>query len=129
MLLAGAACAATPALAQQVPAETPNDQQAFSAVVDGRPIGEARIADAREPAPIDEADLKELRGGETIMVANQTLTGITSGNVINGNYTAGNVSLSDHALSNFTGLGNLSINTGAMVSLQAGMNLTINVGN
>ena len=38
------------------------------------------------------------------------------------------VSLSDFALSNFNGVGNLLINTGGQVSLQTGMNLIINVG-
>ena len=38
------------------------------------------------------------------------------------------VSLSDNALSGFNGVGNVLINTGAQVSLQAGMNLTINIG-
>ena len=59
---------------------------------------------------------------------NQTLVAITSGNVIAGDYVAGNVSLSDNALSNFSGIGNVLINTGAQVSLQTGMNVTINVG-
>lgn len=77
---------------------------------------------------LTDSQLADLRGGEALVVSNQTLTAITSGNVINGNYTAGNVSLSDQALSNFNGVGNLLINTGAQVSLQTGMNLTINVG-
>ena len=62
-----------------------------------------------------------------MVVTNQSLVAITSGNVINGDYAAGNVSISDNALSNFNGLGNLLINTGAQVSLQTGMNVTINV--
>ena len=77
---------------------------------------------------LSDDELGELRGGETLLISNQTLTAITSGNVINGNYTAGNVTLSDHALSSFNGVGNLLINTGGQVSLQSGMNLTINVG-
>jgi hypothetical protein len=79
-------------------------------------------------AALDDGELSSLRGGEALVVSNQTLTAITSGNVINGNYVAGNVSLSDHALSSFNGVGNLLINTGGQVSLQTGMNLTINVG-
>lgn len=87
------------------------------------------------PAKVDEAsalsnaDLDQLRGGESVVVTNQTLTAMTSGNIINGNYSAGNVSLSDSAFSNFNGLGNVLINTGAQVSLQTGMNVTINVNN
>lgn len=80
-----------------------------------------------EPAALSDEALGQLRGGESMVVTNQTLVAITSGNVINGNYAAGNVSISDSALSNFNGLGNLLINTGAQVSLQTGMNVTINV--
>jgi hypothetical protein len=80
-----------------------------------------------EPAALSNADLDQLRGGESVAVTNQTLLAITAGNVINGNYSAGDVTLSDNALSNFNGLGNVLINTGAQVSLQTGMNVTINV--
>ena len=74
-------------------------------------------------------ELQTLRGGETLVVTNQTLNAITSGNVLNGDYAAGAVTLSDFALSNFNGVGNLLINTGAQVSVQSGMNLTINLAN
>lgn len=77
--------------------------------------------------PLSEADLAGNRGGQTLVVGNQTLTSVTKGNVLNGNYVAGSVTLSDKALSNFNGVGNIVINTGAQVSLQSGMNLTINV--
>jgi hypothetical protein len=80
-----------------------------------------------EPQFLLDGDLQQLRGGETLVVTDQTLVAVTSGNVINGNYTAGPVSISDMALSNFNGFGNLLINTGAQVSLQTGMNVTINV--
>lgn len=85
-------------------------------------------ADIANPVPLADGDLDELRGGESLVVGNQTLVAITSGNVIAGDYTAGSVSLSDFALSNFNGIGNLLINTGGQVSLQTGMNLIINVG-
>lgn len=81
------------------------------------------------PDALTDEELGKLRGGETTAISNQTLVAITTGNVINGNYVAGNVSLSDFSLSNFNGLGNVLINTGAQVSLQTGMNVTINVGN
>jgi hypothetical protein len=77
---------------------------------------------------LNESELGELRGGQTIIVGNQTLTAVTRGNILNGDYQAGAVTLSDNALSNFNGVGNLAINTGAQVSLQSGMNLIINVG-
>ena len=84
-------------------------------------------AEAEAPVALSDSALDELRGGESMVVTNQTLVAITSGNVINGDYAAGNVSISDNALSNFNGLGNLLNNTGAQVSLQTGMNVTINV--
>jgi hypothetical protein len=99
-----------------------------------RPAAAAQSGPAQaSPASIEglsmlsDSDLDKLRGGQEIVLTNQTLTAITSGNVINGNFTAGNVSISDFALSNFNGIGNLLINTGAQDSLQTGMNLTINV--
>jgi hypothetical protein len=77
--------------------------------------------------PLDASALDNLRGGQTIVVGNQTLTAITTGNVLNGDYTAGSISLSDNAFSSFNGFGNLAINTGAQVSLQSGMSVVINV--
>jgi len=79
-------------------------------------------------ADLSEEELSDQRGGQTIQLTNQTMLAITSGNILNGDYIAGAVTLSDNALSNFNGIGNLLINTGAQVSLQTGMNFTINVG-
>jgi len=76
---------------------------------------------------LTDADLADLRGGQAIVIANQTLTAIATGNSIGGDVSAGAVSLSDSALSGFNGLGNVVINTGSQVSLQAGMNVIINV--
>ncbi|HEV2593730.1 MAG TPA: hypothetical protein VGU01_00850 [Sphingomicrobium sp.] len=77
---------------------------------------------------LSDKELDALRGGDghTTVISNQMLSSVLTGDVINGNYTAGNVTISDSALSNFNGLGNLVINTGAQVSLQSGMNVTIN---
>jgi hypothetical protein len=88
----------------------------------------AVVRQARSNGPmLSDAELGEQRGGEALVVTNQTLTAITQGNVLNGDFAAGDVSLSDNAFSNFNGIGNIVINTGAQVSLQSGMNLTINV--
>lgn len=109
---------------------TPAWAEDVAATEDAVPV-EATMEAATDDAalePVSDETLVTLRGGEALTVANQTLVAITSGNVINGDYAAGSVSLSDFALSNFNGLGNLLINTGAQVSLQTGMNLTINVG-
>ena len=94
-------------------------------IVDSKPAAQAPPS---SQLVLSDAELGTLRGGEEIIVTNQTLEAITSGNLINGDYTAGSVSMSDNALSNFNGIGNLVINTGAQVSLQSGMNLTITVG-
>jgi opacity protein-like surface antigen len=122
LLLAGSAIAvATPASAEDV-------------LIDSTPLSTGVTLTAMEPvdlgdpAQLSDEELIELRGGEGLVVANQTLVAITSGNVISGDYVAGNVTLSDFALSNFNGVGNVLINTGGQVSLQTGMNLTINVG-
>jgi hypothetical protein len=114
LLAAAAMSFASPAQAQQSPAADPGSN------VTSDPIAGADI--------VNDDELGELRGGEAMIITNQTLVAITSGNVINGDYVAGNISLSDFALSNFNGLGNMLINSGAQVSLQTGMNVTINVG-
>jgi hypothetical protein len=76
---------------------------------------------------LSDTALDDQRGGQAMIVTNQTLLAISEGNTLNGDYTAGNVSISDNALSGFNGVGNVLINTGAQVNLQAGMNLTINM--
>jgi propanediol dehydratase small subunit len=88
----------------------------------------ATDAKPRSQHILSDQELNQERGGEALIVTNQTLTAITQGNVISGDFLAGDVSLSDNALSNFNGIGNIMINTGAQVSLQTGMNLTINIG-
>lgn len=82
----------------------------------------------RKSPMLDDTELDKLRGGQSLVITNQTMDSIVSGNVLKGDYTAGAVTLSDFALSNFNGVGNLLINTGAQVSAQSGMNLTINLG-
>ena len=82
----------------------------------------------RKSPMLNDNELETLRGGQSLVITNQTMESIVSGNVLKGDYTAGAVTLSDFALSNFNGVGNLLINTGAQVSAQSGMNLTINLG-
>lgn len=82
----------------------------------------------RKSPMLKDDELDTLRGGQSLVITNQTMDSIVSGNVLKGDYTAGAVTLSDFALSNFNGVGNLLINTGAQVSAQSGMNLTINLG-
>lgn len=82
----------------------------------------------RKTPMLNDSELETLRGGQSLVITNQSMESIVSGNVLKGDYTAGAVTLSDFALSNFNGVGNLLINTGAQVSAQSGMNLTINLG-
>jgi hypothetical protein len=85
--------------------------------------------DPGAPPTMTDDDLGDLRGGASIVIGNQTLVAISTGSVLNGNFTAGAVSLTDNAFSNFNGFGNLVINTGALNNLQSGMNVTINFAN
>lgn len=82
--------------------------------------------DARSALPLDDAALDHLRGGQAIVIANQSLTSVVAGD-IGGDVSGGAVTLSDNALSGFNGLGNIVINTGSQLSLQSGMNITINI--
>jgi hypothetical protein len=82
---------------------------------------------AEKPPQVVDAELGDQRGGDSAAVGNQIMNAATTGNVINGNYTAGGITVSDNALSAFSGLGNIVINTGAQVSVQSGMNITVNL--
>lgn len=101
---------ATPAVAQEVQAGAPTP-----VTTDALPI------------LLSETELAETRGGQTVIINNQTLKAITSGNVIGGDYVAGDVSFNDDAFANFAGVGNFTINTGAQNNLQTAMILTVNV--
>jgi hypothetical protein len=122
------------AFAEDTPqtALTDPETSAPDAQVDMAAIVDALVAEASTQVVVSglsDDDLGEQRGGQSLTISNQTLTAISTGSVLNGNYTAGAVSISDNALSNFNGFGNVLINTGAQNNLQSGMNLTINVNN
>lgn len=87
------------------------------------------LADIENDGDFSDEELDAARGGSTIVVGNQTLNAVNSGGVINGDFSAGSINLSDNALTNFNGFGNLVINTGAQNNLQSGMNVTINFAN
>ena len=122
-VVAGAlVAAASPAFADTVvAANAAQPPQATQSTTPSKPDS------AESLTTLSSADLDKLRGGEEIVVSDQNLNALTSGNLINGNNVAGNVSISDMAFSNFNGVGNILINTGSQNSLQTGMNLTINV--
>ncbi|MEM9500806.1 MAG: hypothetical protein AAF941_03055 [Pseudomonadota bacterium] len=88
----------------------------------------AKPTDALEaPAILSLDDLAKMRGGEQTAISQQTFISDNSAGTINGDFIAGDVSISDNALSNFNGLGNIVINTGAQSTLQAGLGVTINI--
>jgi hypothetical protein len=89
-------------------------------------IANSEITPPETDNALSDDALSDLRGGQAIVIGNQTLNAVNSGSTLNGNYTAGSVALTDNALSNFNGLGNVLINTGAQNNLQSAMNVTIN---
>lgn len=127
--LCASICAA-PSVAQTIAADhgsvVPPAQQGDMIVVTAKMP--TNLTKPQSKHVVTNSELDAQRGGEQLIVTNQTLTAITQGNVLNGDFLAGDVNLSDSALSSFNGVGNILINTGAQVSLQTGMNLTINIG-
>lgn len=121
----------TPAVAQLAPPDSavsvPSPMLSYAIPVDAAAPSITVRAERKLPMLAD-SELDTQRGGQSLVITNQTMESIVSGNVLKGDYTAGAVTLSDFALSNFNGVGNLLINTGAQVSAQSGMNLTINLG-
>src|SRR3546814_2755350 len=70
------------------------------------------VRPARQSPMLKDSELDTQRGGQSLVITNQTMDSIVAGNVLNGDYTAGSVALSDFALSNFNGVGNLLIKIG-----------------
>ena len=123
----------TAGLSVPVSAQLPPPDAAAPLVTAADPVSASAVPatlmqrERRSPM-LKDSELDTQRGGQSLVITNQTMDSIVSGNVLKGDYTAGAVTLSDFALSNFNGVGNLLINTGAQVSAQSGMNLTINLG-
>ncbi len=117
-----------PAWANSPSQEAPPSVTAEAAPAEIVVIAAPPVRTERKSPMLKDNELDTLRGGQSLVITNQTMESIVSGNVLKGDYTAGAVTLSDFALSNFNGVGNLLINTGAQVSAQSGMNLTINLG-
>lgn len=117
LAMVGAILPCTGAIAQTTPPAETSPEQAV-------PIDAP--ASQRLPILLDTDELQASRGGTTIIVNNQTLSAVNSGNVL-GDFVAGDVFFSDNALSNFSGIGNFTINTGAQNNLQTGMILTVNI--
>ena len=116
--------------AQQDPIEiSPTEDLAAITVTGLVVIDIPALSDVENDGDLSDEELDAARGGSTIVVGNQTLNAVNSGGVINGDFSAGSISLADNALTNFNGFGNLVINTGAQNNLQSGMNVTINFAN
>lgn len=116
--------------AQQDPIEiSQTDHLAIATVAELVVIDMPALSDVENDGDLSDEELDAARGGSTIVVGNQTLNAVNSGGVINGDFSAGSISLADNALTNFNGFGNLVINTGAQNNLQSGMNVTINFAN
>jgi hypothetical protein len=125
---------AAPVVSAAAPSQAASAAEASASAASSAPAAPAAspaAATSSDPfaqaVPLSDADLSQHRGGESIVVGNQTLRAVTSGNIVNGDITAGAVNISDGALANFNGVGNFAINTGTQVSLQSGMNLIINI--
>lgn len=121
-------------IASQVRAEAPDTLPSTPMTSEKRGDERPRLASATETHSQDSKalmvpleQLARMRGGAQTAVNQQTFISDNSGGTIGGDFTAGDVSLSDNALSSFNGLGNIVINTGAQSSLQAGLGVTINI--
>ncbi len=128
-LLIGLATILMPGAALAAEGDAPQPPAPIAAPVLAEAAASAENAQNETTAPIADTELAGERGGHALAIGNQTLTAINTGSVISGNYNAGGVSISDNALSNFNGIGNVVINTGAQNNLQSGMNLVINIVN
>lgn len=130
-LLAGPA-GTTPAPVADIPEPAPEVADASTAAADdsasASPDVIVPILFGHDVETLSADELKEQRGGSTFIVNNQTLLGVVQGNVVGGDYVAGQVALSDSALSNFNGLLSLAINTGLQSNIISGMAVTINLG-
>ena len=127
MLIAGLAVIAIPTLASTAYAQDAAQPTIDTAATPAAIVTLTPTLTFSDYDALSDTDLGELRGGDAIVVGTQTLTATTTGNVINGNFAAGNIAITGNALSNFNGLGNLVINTGAQNSLQSATNVTINI--
>lgn len=129
----GLAILGSPVVAQSSQAPSPDGEKSQTAPSTSQ--DEAKTFAPASPAASDDlpvllgaTELETERGRATIVLNQQDIEGVVSDNVL-GDYAAGDISLSDNALANFSGVGNFLFNTGAQNNLQAGMTLTITIEN
>jgi hypothetical protein len=106
-LFAGGLASATFASAQEMPASNPGD------------VTEV----------LSTEDMDALAGGtgvDIVMITDQTLTALNSGNTVIGETVdSGQVNLGSGAFSGYSGLGNFVINTGHNNNLQSSMSVSV----
>ncbi|HKX87764.1 MAG TPA: hypothetical protein VJM13_01025, partial [Sphingopyxis sp.] len=96
-----------PAWAQSPPPEAPPPVAAEAVPAEIVVTAAIPVRTERKSPMLNDNELDTLRGGQALVITNQTMESLVSGNVLKGDYTAGAVTLSDFALSNFNGVGNL----------------------
>lgn len=89
----------------------------------------ATVPARAEPVPVTDGLLAQAHGMADLRLVEQTTTiastGTVEGNVINGDFSTGMVTLGNGALDNFNGLALFNINTGNNVAINSSM--TVNV--
>ena len=75
-----------------------------------------------------EAELAEIRGGESTAVSLQDMRSTVEGNVVSGNVTTGSVTIGDGAFTDFGGISSVVINSGNNVSIQSSTVVNIIIG-
>jgi hypothetical protein len=80
------------------------------------------------PKALDISELAQINGGQAITVVSttQALSAVNTGNsIVAGSVRSGDISFSNAALSNFAGVGNFVVNTGANNNLQGNLSVTV----
>lgn len=98
-------------------------------VLVGPGVAEVAKPATGRPAPLSGDELAGLAGGDggvAVAVSNQELKAVNSGNRITADQVVtGSVSLDHNALSNFSGLGNIVVNTGNNNNLQSSLSVSV----
>jgi hypothetical protein len=107
--------------------ETPASADGSGETPKGLQVAEKGLAPAAQPTDEALGDLSGRGTGDVAAaVTEQSLSAINTGNTINaGSLVSGPISLQDSALSGFSGIGNILMNTGANNNLQSTMSVTV----
>jgi hypothetical protein len=90
------------------------------------PEARPSAAEAAEPAPLPLQELGQISGGQAFAVVStdQALNAVNTGNSINAaSVRSGDIDFT--GLSNFAGVGNFVVNTGANNNLQGSLSVTV----